>query len=508
MKAKTLSGLFALLAIGSLVFHGCSAGDGGSSSPAPPPTPVINSVNGGVSGSGTIGSLFILEGTGFGTPSSTSTGYSVNFRDPATNAIVANAPVDLSTSGNWTNLYIKATVPTGLSAGTAYKVTVTTPGGTSNAVDFLVVESVSFNPSTILWSQMPSLPVAQQGFPTVVGTVGLDTFMYAIGGNTGTSGVVDREKMNHEQVFRNQIDSADGKLIDLTWTSLTPLPGKRGFAAAVLAHKYNSQFNGAAIYVIGGLDDTGTATSTVYYAVLNADGTIPAAGLTGSWTTATALPQPLFALQAVIFHGRIYVAGGSDATGAPVTKVYSARINSNGTLGSWTTLTDLPVARTLHQMVAVAGTLYVIGGSNAAIDPISNSLSGSAQETIYYNPINITNGSLSLSWTLNPNNLIKAVEKHSAVAAGGYVLVSGGLYAGVFPVGSTEQSYAQVNTDGSLGSFNGATGVHTIRNTSGYDFYNHSRTFVVDSSGLPHVYILGGNDVANGAPRAEVWYQY
>ena len=507
MRTKKVAGLVALLAASSLLFQACSAG-GGSDSTAPPPKPVINSINGGVSGSGTIGSLFILEGTNFGTPSATSSGYSVNFRDSVTNAIVANAAVDLATSGNWTNLYIKATVPSGLTASTSYNVTVTNPAGTSNAVSFLVVDSVSFSPSTILWSAMPVLPVAQQGFPTVVGAVGANTFMYTIGGNTGTSGVLDAEKLNHAEVYQNQVNTADGTLANAIWASLTPLPGKRGFAAAVLAHKYNSQFNGAAVYVIGGLDDTGTATSTVYYAVLNSDGTIPAAGLTGTWTTTTALPQPLFALQAVIFHGRIYVAGGSDATGAPVTKVYSARINSNGTLGSWATLTDLPVARTFHQMVAVAGTLYVIGGSNAAIDPISNSLSGSAQETIYYNPINITNGSLNPAWTLNPNNLIKATEKHSAVAAGSYVLVSGGLYAGVVPFGSTEQSYAEVNTDGSLGSFNGATGVHTIRNTSGYDFYNHSRTFVVDSSGLPHVYILGGNDVANGAPRAEVWYQY
>ena len=40
----------------------------------------------------------------------------------------------------------------------------------------------------------------------------------------------------------------------------------------------------------------------------------------------------MFAEGAVIFHGRIYVAGGNDATGAPIAKVYSARINADGTL--------------------------------------------------------------------------------------------------------------------------------------------------------------------------------
>jgi hypothetical protein len=507
MRTKKVAGLAAFLAASSLLFQACSSGGGTGSSPTtPPPKPVINSINGGVSGSGTIGSLFILEGTNFGTPSATSSGYSVNFRDSATNAIVANAVVDLATSGNWTNLYIKATVPSGLTVSVSYNVTVTNPAGTSNAVSFLVVDSVSFSPSTILWSAMPALPVAQQGFPAVVGAVGANTFMYTIGGNTGTSGVLDAEKLNHAEVYQNQVNTADGTLVNATWTSLTPLPGKRGFAAAVLANRYNSMFAGHAIYVLGGLDDTGAATSTVYFAVLNADGSIPAAGLTGTWATTTALPQPLFALQAVVFHGRIYVAGGNAAGGAPVTKVYSARINSNGTLGTWSESTDLPGPLAYHQMVVIAGTLYVLGGSNAAVDPISKSLSAAAQATVYYNPINIVNGTLSLAWTINPNDLIKAVEKHSAVAAGSYVLVSGGLYAGAF--GSTEQSYAMANTDGSLGSFNGATGVHTIRNSSGYDFYNHSRAVVVDASGLPHVYILGGNDTLTGMPRAEVWHQY
>jgi hypothetical protein len=471
------------------------------------PTPVIVDINGGMAASASSGSIFVIDGTGFGTPTSSSSGYSVAFRDSTTNAVVANATVDLSTSGNWTDVFIKATVPNQLTAGTTYKVTVTTPGGTSNALNFLIAASVSFSPSTILWSQSYSLPTAMQGFSVVAGGVGTTTYVYAIGGNTATSGTANGDNANVDTVYQNKVNNADGTLANTTWSTLTALPAKRGFAAAAFANSYDSLINGSVIYVLGGLDDTGAATSTVYFAFLNSsDGTIPASGSSGTWTTTTALPQPLSALTAVIFHGRIYVAGGNASNGAPVTKVYSAKINSDGTLASWSTLTDLPVALAFHQLVEIAGTLYILGGDNAAVDPISDAASAAAQDSVYYNPINIQTGAISSSWTQNSNKMTKAREKFSAVGAGGFILVTGGLYGG--NPGSSEESYSSVNTDGSLSSFNGATGSSTIVKTSGYSFYNHGHCFVVDSSGKPHVLILGGADVTTGALYAEVWYQY
>jgi len=500
MKIRNLA-YFLVLSLGALIFfQGC----GGSGSPQP--VPVINDINGGMAGSGVVGTIFVVEGTGFGTPTTSPSGFSVGFRDATTNNIVANATIDFATSGNWTDVFIKATVPNQLTAGTTYKVTVTTPGGTSNAANFLVVASVNFSPSTILWSAAFALPVAQQGFSTVAGGVGVNTYIYALGGNIATSGTVDGEKSNVQTVYMNRINNADGTLIDTTWSTLTPLPGKRGFAAAVFANSYNSLINGSAIFVLGGLDDTGAATSTVYYTILNANGTIPAGGSSGTWATTAALPQALSAEGAAIFHGRIYVAGGNGSTGAPVTKVYSAKINANGTLGTWTTLADLPVALAFHQMVELAGTLYVIGGDTAATDPISDSQSASVQDFVYYNPISVTTGTIGMTWTTNSNKLTKAREKFSAAGAGGFILVSGGLYGG--NPGSSEESYASINIDGSLSSFNGATGSHTISNISGYDFYNHSHCFVVDSAGNPHVLILGGADVSTGTLHAEVWYQH
>ncbi len=472
--------------------------------------PVVTDVNGGLSGSGTVSSLFIIDGKNFGDLSAApASGYSVDFRDASTSSVVASATINFANS-DWQDIFIVGVVPSTLAASTTYKLTVTTPSGTSSPLNFLVVGAVSFSPATILWTATSSLPAAQQGFATAIAPVGSSSLIYALGGNVASSTTANGKAANVDTVSFNAMNSTTGALANASWTATTPLPDKRGFAAAVTANAFNSLVSGNGnLYVLGGLDGTGAATSTVYYAALAADGTIPAAAAPGTWTATTPLPQPLFAEGAVIFHGRIYVAGGNDATGTPIAKVYSAKINIDGTLSAWTTLQDLPVALAYHQLVTSSGYLYVLGGTTASVDPISKTQSASSQGAIYYEPINIRNGGLiNAAWTTNVAAMGKSREKFTAVVAGGYVLVSGGLYSGA-STGSSEQSYAAINADGSIGSFNGATGSHTITGSvSGYDFFNHSAALFVDATGNPHVLVLGGEDVNTGAVHSGVWFQH
>src|SRR6266849_5132876 len=376
----------------------------------PPPAPAIVDVNGGLSGSGTLGSVFILDGTGLGDLTAQTSGYSLDFRDATSNAVVASATSTVNYAGGaWKSLFITATVPaTGLTAGTTYKVTVTTPNGTSNAVNFLILAAQPYVPNTV-WTKTSSLPAATQGFPTAVATIGTGAtatiYAYALGGNTASTTTANGKAANTAAVSFNQLDPGTGALSLATWTQATALPAARGFSAAVVATSFNSKVGGnGTIYVLGGLDATGAGTSTIYEASLNADGTIPAAAAAGTWTTLTStpLPQALFAHGAVIFHGHIYVAGGNDTTGTPVAKVYSAPINADGTLGAWTTLVDLPDKRAYHQFVTAAGNLYVLGGDNVAVDPIVNAQSTGAQSTIFYQAINLKDGTLTgTTWTTN-----------------------------------------------------------------------------------------------------------
>ena len=418
--------------------------------------------------------------------------------------VIASAPVNFA-AGDWTDAFIKATVPNGLTTATTYKVSVTTAGGTSNAADFMVVASVAFSPSTILWSAASAtLPAAAQGFPTVISTltstVTTTSYIYVLGGNIASSATATNGKaLNTDAVYMSRLDNTTGGLAS-AWTATTALPAKRGFSAAVFANKFNSFAGGNGhVYVLGGLDSQGTATTTVYHAAVNDDG-----GL-GAWAETTALPQALFAHGAVVVRGRIYVAGGNDTAGNPIKTVYTAPVKSDGSLGAWTQLADLPEARAYHQFVTVAGYLYVIGGDNTAVSPLDNNQSTS-QGNIYYAQISLKDGTLvNNAWTTNVASMGKNREKFTATVAGSYILVSGGLYNGAAN-GASEQSYTTINSDGSLSSFNGATGSHTISgSTNGYNFYNHANAYFVDASGKPHVIILGGGDTVTGASHNGVW---
>jgi hypothetical protein len=470
--------------------------------------PATTDVNGGIVGSGTVNSLFIIDGNNFGDlPATPPANFSVDFRDSASSNVVASATVALANQ-DWQNIFIVGVVPGALSPSVTYKLTVTTPSGTSTPKDFKVLSAVSFSPSAIAWSATSALPTAKQGFPAVVTLTSTSAFIYALGGNDASAVTSNGKASNLTEVVYNSLDGTTGALAGAGWTTTAPLPDKRGFAAAISADAFNSIVPGEGmIYVFGGLDGAGNATSTVYSATLNADGSVPASGA-GTWATTTALPEPLFGSSAVIFHGRIYVAGGNTANGSPTNKVYSSLILSDGTLAPWQSLPDLPASVAYHQLVTSAGYLYVLGGDSGAEDPISKTAGAASQSAVYYAQINIrTGGFVSTSWT-NTSAMGKSREKFSATVAGSYVLLSGGLYNGD-ATGSSEQSYAALNTDGSVASFNGATGAHTISGTaSGYNFFNHASAYFVDNSGNPHVLILGGQDLNTGLPVAGVWYQH
>jgi hypothetical protein len=52
-----------------------------------------------------------------------------------------------------------------------------------------------------------------------------------------------------------------------------------------------------------------------------------------------------------------------------------------------------------------------------------------------------------------------------------------------------------LNADGSVGSFQGATGSHTISSVGGGNFFNHAATGYLDATGAFHVLVVGGDDV-------------
>ncbi len=466
-----------------LVLAGCGGSKKVAAPAPPPPSPaVLLDINGATQPSGPIGSTVILEGQHFYSMSASS---QVLFSGTGT-----SVPALVLSGSDWTDTYIVTTVPAGATSG---PVRVVTAVDTSNAISFAVTSSPAFSPSAISWSATTSLPLAVSGHAAAFATLrSTDTsrVVFSIGGIDSTRTL--RSEVYHASVL------ASGQLG--SWIPGTPLPSPLAFHAAVIATPGNSRYTGTGeLYVIGGATNaSGSPTSSVYRCDLGADGVMSA------WTPAATLPVAVHSAGAVIFHGDLYVVGGSGSGNTPTGGVYRSRIGSDGTLGAWVSEPSLPPARSYHAVGEFGGCVYAFGGDSASVTP-NDSLNASAEiSQVAYAKVNLPTGDL-ISWNVNGSGLTKSVCKHTAVAAGGYVLVTGGLYNGA-TTGSTEETYAQFQADGSVASFNGATGSHTIASAGGGNLFNHAALEYVDTNGTSHVIVLGGDDVNQpGHKHAEVW---
>src|SRR5260370_38029760 len=101
--------------------------------------------------------------------------------------------------------------------------------------------------------------------------------------------------------------------------------------------------------------------------------------------------------------------------------------------------------------------------------------------------------------------MIKARIEHATLAAGGALLTSSGVYGG--SAGSSENSYATLSANGTVSSWQGATGTNPIATVAGYSLYNQAALSFADATGVGHVIILGGADRATpGKASAAVIY--
>jgi len=301
------------------------------------------------------------------------------------------------------------------------------------------------------WATNPnSLPLGQNNGVSV----SVNGYAYYIGGQS--SAQVSYAKLN-----------ADGSTG--TWGSTTSLPAQRSCMGGITANGY--------IYILGGLSapdcgNTGGSVSTVYYSKPNADGTITA------WATSSnVLPSTLFGLTSVTANGYVYAIGGSNGSSAQ-TSVYYAKLNADGSTGTWTTNGNtLPAARICASSVVASGYVYVIGGVNA-----SNCNGGSG--TTYYAKLN-ADGSTG-AWSTSSNSLPGGTnrDQHTSVVSNGYVYVIGGCIANCGPTSTVY--YTRLNpSDGSVGAW--STSSYALPDVS------YAQGTVIANG---YVYVIGGRGSA------------
>lgn len=451
--------------------------------------PTLSFVNGATKPSGNSGSTVILEGSAFGDAQGPG---QVLFSDGAGGTVAAA----IASDDDWTDTFILTTVPAGADSG---PVLVETGTGQSNTLTFTLTEAATFSPSTINWTETEALPVGLSGHSAT--RVPIDDALgatvehvYVIGGSANDS-------IPATGVYYSTIAS-DGSVSP--WSTGTGLSTGVAHHSVVSATPFNSKVTGSGyLYVMGGIESKdGQPVNTIRRISLSQDGS------TGSAQDVGTLPASLHSLGAVVFRSSIYIGGGATMDNAPTAGVYRAQIDTLGNLGSWESLASLPEARAYHQLVGFGGFLYAVGGDTVAVSVNDGNYTQNDTKlsTVAHARIDLRSGLLGQGWVVSANATQKSRSKHVALAAGGSLFISSGLYAAA-NTGSSENVFATINADGTIGTFGGATGSNTLLSAGGVNLFNTQGVTYVDASGVAHVMILGGDDVNNpGAKSAKVLF--
>jgi hypothetical protein len=114
------------------------------------------------------------------------------------------------------------------------------------------------------------------------------------------------------------------------------------------------------LYVIGGIDSQGQYVKKVEYALLDENGDI------GPWRTTSELNDGRFYLASVIVGKYLFVLGGENGPiggdNKPISSVERSRINTDGSLSAWETVSHMQLPRRGLKAIAVGRRIYAIGG--------------------------------------------------------------------------------------------------------------------------------------------------
>ncbi len=455
--------------------------------------PRITLVNGVTRPRGLEGMTVIVEGSAFG--DSLGLGQASVFFQGADGSPLAATVAD--TTRDWTNGFVVTQVPQGI-ADTS-RIWVETPTGVSDSIEFRILQSGVFSPSLINWTVTSALPRPLQGldaaFVPIEDGPTPANYVYALGG-------ADSDGAPTSVVYRATVEQSGA--LGGAWLPMPDLPEARTHHAAVAATPFTAALDttttAAYLYVIGGSDSSGEVQSTVFFAHVGLDGSV------GTWQSAIPAPIALHSAGVVVFRGYLYLAAGASTANAPQNTMYRAKVNVDGTLDAWESLPTLPESVAYSSLVNFGPFLYSIGGETSASPPVNATRTGFETDGVYFARIDLRTGLLESEGWVSTEFMGKARSKHSAVFAGGALFVTSGIYSG--NPGSSENTFASLNSDGTTRPWQGATGSETIDVELAISLYNQALVTFIDRDGFGHLLVLGGADRENAgqASSAVVYY--
>lgn len=228
------------------------------------------------------------------------------------------------------------------------------------------------------------------------------------------------------------------------------------------------------IYIIDGADSAFGTWNTVIYAKQNADGTL------NPWqTSANLVPEYRDLGAANVIDGHVLLSGGEDNSNSPSnsTAQYMAPIQANGDIGPWYKVTDIPSTRWFNKTVANAHKVYEYGGYNALVWANQAQIAGLQPDGVL--------GTFDLS----PNNMTLLRYNFTAALVGGKLLSVAGRISPNAPDAGID--YAKLMADGTTGTWNtsGSPALHAVDAPDGAVWGNN-------------IYQVGGRTVFSGGAAA------
>jgi hypothetical protein len=111
---------------------------------------------------------------------------------------------------------------------------------------------------------------------------------------------------------------------------------------------------GTAMYVLGGIEQNEEGTDVTVKSVLKFD------SLMQTWSEGVSMPEERDSAGACVIGGEIYVFGGDDEEGEATSTTYRFSTENN----EWVTLAPMPETLKEHSVCVLDGLIYVMGGRN------------------------------------------------------------------------------------------------------------------------------------------------
>ena len=470
---------------------------GETAGPVNLPTARLDYVDGAVEPILERGQTVVFDGFGFGAARGTG---GIRFAKIGGGTVVAQVPFPDSVS--WSDIAARAIVPDSATSGT---VSLTTAAGHSLTATVHVLPRTPFNPNTLTWQGRAVFPRAPAGVALAhaqFATAGIvTTTLFAAGGAEpigGDSVMAPDSGVYAARVVAGGAITAWARQRDTSDAFRSRvLPRRRAYAAAVVATRHNSRFTGSVLYVIGGIDENGKATASVFGADITADSVV------GRFITVEPLPAPVAGAIAVMRRGRVYVIGGTDSLGRPQRTVYVGRIGLDGHIDGWYQQPLIPGPRAYGGGVVLDGRVVAFGGVSDSVGPGGElELTPTRLATADTAPLSLVSGFFTGPWASATALLPDGRSQFATLHMGATVLVVGGIYAGVST--NTAETLAATVAGDTLGAFAVSVGTNSIAPAGG-TLVGPAGTAWRESDGTWHGLVLGGFDFQTRQRRAETW---